>query len=216
MSNWTQSQYWQSRFEKGDTPWNLEGPSAVLFEALERARALEPAGPRQLLVPGCGLGSDVLEAARRGYQVTGLDWAQDAVGNIRALARREELEVEVFCGDFFKVPLPLFDLCAEHTFFCAIDPSKRADYVSRMAALLRPGGLLVGNFFVLSEQEVRSLPGLSMSREGRGPPFASTEAELRARFSGAFECLFLESSGRGHSERKKGMEWAGAFRRLAD
>ena len=65
-----------------------------------------------------------------------------------------------------------YDLIAEHTCFCAIDPLRRDEYVDQVAAALVPGGALVGLFYA------HGRPG--------GPPFTVDADELRARFGRRF------------------------------
>ncbi|MBI5915222.1 MAG: SAM-dependent methyltransferase, partial [Bacteroidetes bacterium] len=70
-----------------------------------------------------------------------------------------------------------FDLMLEQTFFCAIPPSLRTDYVNKAAQLLPPGKTLAGLLFA--------------SHFGKpGPPFGGTEAEYRKLFSPHF---FIEA-----------------------
>ena len=106
------------------------------------------------------------------------------------------------------------DFISEHTFFCAIDPSARPQYVERMEVWLKPGGYLLGNFFVLSERDAGSLPGLSLTSTGEGPPFATTVSELRRLFASGFEEISLRPATTSEPDRRPGMEWIGIFRRL--
>ncbi|MEZ4469768.1 MAG: methyltransferase domain-containing protein [bacterium] len=63
------------RYQRGDTPWDLGGPSPVVQRL---ARDLLTPGMR-VLVPGCGRGHDVEALARAGLQVTGLDLSPTAL-----------------------------------------------------------------------------------------------------------------------------------------
>ncbi|MDE2502225.1 MAG: thiopurine S-methyltransferase, partial [Burkholderiales bacterium] len=56
------SDFWQQRFEAGQTPWDRGGASAQLMAWLD-AGALAPC---RIAVPGCGAGWEVAELARRG------------------------------------------------------------------------------------------------------------------------------------------------------
>jgi hypothetical protein len=103
----------------------------------------------------------------------------------------------------------------EHTLFCAIDPATRPRYLEVMTGCIRPGGYLVGNFFIVSAEEATQLEGLSLAREGSGPPFAATVSELK----GLLEPNFIERTLRpGNSSapnRRPGIEWIGLFERRA-
>lgn len=48
--------------------------------------------------------------------------------------------------DFFK-HIGQYDLIIEQTFFCALDPSLRMDYINKMNSLLKDNGKLVGLLF---------------------------------------------------------------------
>jgi len=57
----------------------------------------------------------------------------------------------------------------EHTCYCAIDPSTRDRYLTAIEGALKPGGVLLGLFY-------------NHGRQG-GPPFDTTEADVKSRFS---------------------------------
>jgi len=200
-----------------DTPWELGHPSVVVLEAFdELARRGEDIVGKRILSPGCGTGSDAIALAERGARVLAVDWSPSALAEIRVRARGlspESGSVEIESGDFFSMmPRPV-DVVAEHTFFCAIDPSARGRYVDRIAAWIVSGGYLVGNFFVLSDHDASKLPDLSLTPVGEGPPFATTVTELRGLLSPAFEEIILRPAIRAEPDRRPGMEWVGIFRR---
>jgi len=215
-SGWSQADYWQQRFEHSDTPWELGHPSHAFVEALERLQALgfDPRGA-SVVISGCGRGSDALELARRRMQVTALDWSPSAIQELRTSARSQKLEsrVTAVSGDFFATRPEPRDAFAEHTFFCAIDPSRRSDYARLAAEWVRPGGWLFGNFFILDPAQASALPGLSMSDRGEGPPFASTRESLIAELSPWFDLRVLERATQPEPDRRPGMEWVGIFQR---
>jgi len=121
--------------------------------------------------------------------------------------------LEPIRGDFFSVPPVPVDIVIEHTFFCAIDPSIRSKYAETMARWLMPGGYLVGNFFVIPEEEARERPGLSLTKEGSGPPFGVTASDLEAILSPWFETRVLRQGGSSEESRRPGLEWVGVFQR---
>jgi SAM-dependent methyltransferase len=211
--------YWEQRFDSGDTPWELCAPSKVLFEALAAAYTGErPLEGVRVLLPGCGTGSDALELAKHGANILAVDWSTYACNKLQdrlaSLQPDGEMgNVAVLRGDFFKVSPESVDLVCEHTFFCALNPAARPDYVSTVAAWLKPGGYLIGNFFVLSDKEANALPELSLTKEGSGPPFATTVNEMHSLFSSHFTIVSLRPGSTGESNRRPGMEWVGIFRR---
>jgi SAM-dependent methyltransferase len=206
--DWSNPSYWQGRFEAHDTPWDLGHPSIVLLEALGEVEShgVKVEGAR-VLSPGCGRGSDALELARRGAHVTGVDWSKAAVDALRGAP------IRVLHGDMFALPPEQVDMVCEHTFFCAIDPGMRLRYVETILQWIAPRGFLIGNFFVVPQEYAQTLPGLSLTQEGKGPPFAVTEADLKQLFSPYFELKVLKPAITGESSRRAGLEWVGVFQR---
>lgn len=157
MSHPSQPQFWNERYKAGTTPWDHGGVPRSLKNYLAAHRD----GGR-VLIPGCGSGHEITAFARAGYRVTAIDFAVHAVELARANLE-PALAERVLLGDFFThdfADAP-FDVVYERTFFCAITPDLREAYVRRMAQLLRPGGLLIGLFYLGDERD--------------GPPFALNE-----------------------------------------
>ena len=75
------------------------------------------------------------------------------------------LAKRVMLGNFFTHDFGQrrFDLIYERTFLCSLPPSRWPDYVSRMAALLSPGGRLIGVF--LYGQELAPPPYPLMDKQ---------------------------------------------------
>src|SRR5262249_3572370 len=155
-------------------------------------------------VAGAGRGQDGRLLARRGYQVTGFDFAEAAVREARRLAEEEGVRVAFERRDVFSLAADYteaFDAVWEYTCFCAIDPARRGKYVDVLHDVLRPGGLLFGCFYPL--RECTAGPPFPVSREG-------IEADLAPRFD------LLESAPPAASpERRRGLEWLILARRRA-
>jgi len=164
---------WNDRYAENDTPWDKGEAHPVLHDMLTRG-----ALTGRVLVPGCGTGHDVRELAARGLEVVGLDIASLALDRARAQPAAGSESYQQ--GDLFHVPerwRGFFDGVFEHTCFCAIDPARRADYVSSVAEVLKPDGRLLAVFFV------------NPDHDGEGPPFGCTPEELDALFAGRFRLL---------------------------
>lgn len=163
---------WEDRYRTKDMPWEKGGPHPALVEFLRR----DPVRGR-VLVPGCGFGHDVRALAATADEVIGLDISPSAVRGAKAIPAVGGETYEV--GDLFALPAKMrgaFDWVFEHTCFCAIDPERRADYVSAVAGALRPDGMLLAVFYLN--------PGLDPGENG--PPFATSVAELDAFFGPHF------------------------------
>lgn len=187
-----QPAFWQGLYEQGGDRWELRGPTPTLVEYLDRA----PPPTGRVAVPGCGRGHDCRLLGRRGYRVWGFDWAPQAIAEARALASREGLDVAIEQRDVFglaEASRGFFDGVWEYTSYCAVDPSRRPEYVRMLRDILAPGGWLLACFFPI--------------REGSGgPPFPTTEAEVRRLFELSFSFLEVyvpETSAEG----RRGIEW---------
>ncbi|CAG7928885.1 unnamed protein product [Penicillium olsonii] len=135
-----------------------------------RKRALVPVRqmftfPDSMLteVQGCGKGYDVVMLALHGFDVVGLEISPTGVSVAEEYARhelqdpreynfgaawdkRETGTVKFVQGDFFKSDWEdelKYDLIYDYTFLCALHPTMRSRWASRMAHLLSTGGMLV-------------------------------------------------------------------------
>ncbi|HEY0256443.1 MAG TPA: methyltransferase domain-containing protein, partial [Candidatus Methylacidiphilales bacterium] len=121
---------WERLYEQNDTPWDKGTPAPSLIRFLEKNTI---AG--RVLVPGCGRGHEVHALAKQpGCLAVGLDLSPTAIAEAIRLTMGEDLEAssKFLEGDFFALPSSLtgaFDWLVEHTFFCAIEPQRRSDYV---------------------------------------------------------------------------------------
>lgn len=155
--------YWRERWERNNTPWDCGCAHPFLVHLAPRL----PAG--RALVPGCGSGYDVIALAkeRASRRVVGLDLSALACKRGEALRYEAGLtseQVQFVEGDFFTFDAgEPFDLVYDYTFFCALPPSMRSRWASRMASLLKPGGVLFTLMFPVRDS--------GTGAEG-GPPFS--------------------------------------------
>ncbi len=165
---------WEALYLRGFTGWELSRAAPPLASYFQRS---SPEGARALVV-GCGRGNEARLLAGLGARVTAIDIAPTAIEQAKAIASPRPIDFRVADVFALRGRPAAYDLVVEHTCFCAIDPSRRDEFVAAMADALVPGGALVGLFY-------------AHGREG-GPPFTVTPEELRARFSPAFEIEALE------------------------
>jgi SAM-dependent methyltransferase len=168
-----ESEYWESRYQSGDMPWEKGAPSPGLVDFL----ASRPGLPRgRVCVPGCGTGHDVLAWAKAGWAAVGFDLAPSAVQLANERLAAAGVGGEVCQGDFLSDRPPHgFGWLFEHTLFCAIDPRRRDDYTAAVLRWLEPGGQYLAVNYLIEDQE--------------GPPFGTTEAEVVRRFEPHFELV---------------------------
>lgn len=167
-----QPDYWEHRYQTGDTRWDKGEPAPGLVDFL----AGHPELPRgRVLVPGCGTGHDLLPWSRAGFEVTGLDFAPSAVQRARQRLLETGLPGEVIHADFLTAsPDQPFDWLFEHTLYCAIRPADRSRYLRAVLRWLRPGGFFLAIHYLIPET-------------GPEPPYGTTIQEVIDRFAPHFE-----------------------------
>lgn len=165
--------FWQARFERGETPWDRGGPGPQLAAWIAEGRFTPPC---RVLVPGCGSGHDVRALAAAGVDVTGLDYAPAAIAQARAGLQAAGLDgwATLVQADALQwSPDAPFDAVYEQTCWCALHPDLWQAYAEQLHRWLRPGGRL----HLMAMQVLR--PGAA---EGRieGPPYHTDIHALRA------------------------------------
>lgn len=163
--------FWQRRFESGQTPWDRGAPHPQLAVWLD-AGLLRP--EHQVLVPGCGSGHELLALAQAGIAAQGLDYAPAAVA--RARERLAGLTATVEQADVLHwQPRVALDRVYEQTCLCALHPDHWLSYARQLRGWLKPGGLLLALFMQLRRDS---------AAQGfiEGPPYHCDINAMRALF----------------------------------
>lgn len=126
--------------------------------------ALVPAGAR-VLDAGCGTGRVMIRLAELGYDCVGVDL--DA--SMLAVARKQAPELPWFQADLAEFEPDLLGIAADFDLVVAVGnvfplvaAGTEAAVVERLAAALRPGGLMVAGFG-LDEAHLPVPPGITLS-----------------------------------------------------
>ncbi|MGP5202575.1 methyltransferase domain-containing protein [Psychrobacter aquimaris] len=189
MENVNQAEFWQQRYEQDSIGWDMGQVSPPLKAYIDQLP--ESAKEQAILVPGAGNAYEVGYLHEQGFtNVTLVDFAP---APIAAFAERypDFPAKHLICADFFELSPEQyqFDWVLEQTFFCAINPSRRDEYVQQMAALLKPNGKLIGLLF-----------DKDFGREE--PPFGGTKAEYQQRFEQHFDIEIMAPSYNSHPARQ--------------
>jgi SAM-dependent methyltransferase len=103
------------------------------------------------LVLGCGGGRDAIALARMGFKVTAIDSLEEMLKAARENASREGVEIDLKPGDFANLSMPgaKFDYCILTDIMYSSIPSSRlrVKALSKIAAVLDEGGVLITHFF---------------------------------------------------------------------
>jgi len=160
--------YWEQRWLNGSTGWDVGAPTPPLREYIDQLTDKSI----RMLIPGCGNAYEADYLLSKGFtSVTLVDIAKPAVEKLRARYAGDD-RIRVLNEDFFRHQQS-YDLILEQTFFCALDPALRKDYVEHMRRLLHPRGTLAGVLF-------------SREFSDPGPPFGGNKEEYEKLFSPFF------------------------------
>lgn len=175
--------FWQEKFEAGQTPWDRRKVNPQLIDWLNHS--VITAGPPTpltgpVLVPGCGSGHEVIELARRGFEVIGIDYASAAIDRatrqLILLTHEQRRRVSFVQADIlgWQPPLPA-GAVYEQTCLCALHPDYWLAYAAQMMRWMQPGGLLMALFAQAPK------PG---AQDGaiQGPPYHCDIHAMRALF----------------------------------
>jgi len=208
--------FWESE-PCGSTLTQLEPGSVEYYEDIERKRyALEPFIPsfaefhrwrgKRVLEVGVGLGSDFVNFARAGAELSGVDLTEAAVTNVRRRLELEGLEADVQRADAESLPFEdgAFDLVYSWGVLQHTPDTERA--VAEVHRVTRPDGQarimlygrhswvalgLWGRHELLHGRPFTSL-GESVARHMQGPRVKSyTEDEIRALLAPHFSRVEL-------------------------
>lgn len=188
MSDVNSPEFWERIYQHGRPGWDLGEPTPVFRRLLES----DEYPPGNMIVLGAGRGYDARMFARAGFNVTAVDFADEAVEAMHELAE-PDAPVTIMEEDIFHLPHRIDHTCdyvLEYTCFCAIDPSRREEYADIVDHLVAPDGVLIALLFPVWD------------RRG-GPPFAIVPDEFE-RLMGArdFEVVHRETPDDSVSSRQ--------------
>lgn len=173
-----EKEFWENRWETGETGWDIGSISTPLKAYIDQ---LEDTAVK-ILVPGCGNAYEAEYLWENGFKNTWI--VEISKGAVDAFTNRYPAfpKAQIILGNFFDLNPEnhQFDLILEQTFFCAIHPSKRADYAAKMHQLIHPGGKLVGLLFDFPLES--------------GPPFGGNKEEYLGYFEPYFNIKTLEKA----------------------
>lgn len=170
--------FWQQRFEKGQTPWD-RGTSHPQLQVWLDAGVLQPG--QHVLVPGCGNGHELLVLSRHGLPARGLDYAPAAVQRARErleAASAGPAPVTVEQADVLTwqpAPDERPDVVYEQTCLCALHPDHWQRYAEQLADWLASGGRLLALF--MQARRDSAAQGVV-----EGPPYHCDIHAMRALF----------------------------------
>jgi len=136
--------WWSDRYKTGTIEWDAGDITTPLKEYFLQLKRKDLA----ILIPGCGNSHEAEFLLKEGFtNVTLLDISTVVCAAVeQKFSHRLNKNLRVICADFFTHE-GQYDLIIEQTFFCALDPGLRQNYVDQVFKLLKPEGKLVGVLF---------------------------------------------------------------------
>lgn len=169
-------QYWQNRYLENSTGWDLGGISTPLKSYFDQLTDRS----MKILIPGAGNAYEAEYLHQNGFtEVHVVDWAPKALENLQA--RIPDFPSEHLHNVNFFDLNDKFDLIVEQTFFCALMPYLRKDYVDKMYSLLNPQAKLMGLLFQIPLNDDR-------------PPFGGSLEEYQKLFTDKFDIKHMETA----------------------
>jgi len=162
--------YWDQEYLKDELPWDMRQASPPLKSYFDHLQD----NTLDILIPGCGNGYEAGYLLDKGFtSITLIDISRVLMDRLK---EKFGQRLTLLTGDFFDLGGE-YDLIVEQTFFCALAPSLRQNYVEKMYSLLRPGGRLAGLLFD------RDFPD--------GPPFGGSRKEYQQLLEKKFKLITL-------------------------
>ena len=191
MNEVNHSQFWEDIYLENDTGWDLKGVTPF-FDSISNELI-----QGKVCILGCGRGYDAIMFAKKGFDVTAVDFALTPISELNKLAIQKSVTITTIKDDIFslveKFP-DTFDYVIEQTCFCAIHPNRRKEYEILVRTILKLGGKLVGLWFPLDK-----------SQEEGGPPFGTTIDEVKSIFNSGWK-IEKENFPSQSVEPRKGRE----------
>ncbi|MCU0327549.1 MAG: TPMT family class I SAM-dependent methyltransferase [Chitinophagales bacterium] len=176
-------EFWEEKWLSKSTGWDIGYASPALTHFIDRLEYRQ----LKILIPGCGNAYEAEYLNQNGFtDITLIDIAPEAIKHLNHKFQNNP-NIRIIEIDFFD-HVEKYDLILEQTFFCALSPVLRSDYVFKMKELLHSSGELAGLLFN------RDFDG--------GPPFGGHIDAYRNLFSQSFDILSMEPTDFSIPERK--------------
>lgn len=176
-------EYWEHKYENNKTGWDIGYVSNPIENYLNQLKNKS----LKILIPGGGNSYEAEYLLNKGFEhIYVLDIAEQPLKNIAN--RLTHFPKNQLINENFFEHFETYDLIIEQTFFCALSPKLRQNYVDKMYNLLNKNGKLVGLLF-----------DFELTKEG--PPFGGSLDEYLQLFLPKFKIKILEKCHNSIKER---------------
>lgn len=188
-------EFWEERYQNKNTGWNIGKISTPLKNYVDSIRDKSC----NILIPGCGYGHEAVYLFNNGFKnISVIDLSPTAIKKLHQKVPNFPKQ-NLFVSNFFDHNRK-YDLIIEQTFFCAIDPKMRKNYVNHSYQLLNKNGKIAGLLF-------------NKDFGNNYPPFGGSIKEYQDLFSKKFSINYLKTA-KDSIEARKGVELFFEFQKL--
>ena len=174
INNSFNREFWEHKYENNKTGWDIGFVSTPIKKYINQLNNKE----LRILIPGGGNSYEAEYLLNKGFKnINVLDIVAQPLNNIHT--RIPEFPKNNLIHQNFFEHNNTYDLIIEQTFFCALTPELRKNYVDKMYDLLSIKGKLVGLLFDFDLTE-------------EGPPFGGNLIEYIQLFYAKFEIKVFE------------------------
>lgn len=167
--------FWENNYDIDSTGWDVGQITTPLKEYINQIEDKTI----KILIPGAGNSHEAEYLHNKGFtNVHVIDLVRQPLDNL--LKRVPNFPKNNLTQDDFFNLNQTFDLIIEQTFYCALNPTLRDDYVRKMHDILTINGKIVGLLFQFPLTK-------------KGPPFGGSKEEYINRFSSYFKFKVLEN-----------------------
>jgi SAM-dependent methyltransferase len=180
----TTKDFWNKKYRNNKTGWDIGAIATPIKEYIDQLDSKN----LTILIPGSGNSWEAEYLFQNQFMNTNvIDISKLA---IKRFTKRfpQFPSKNIFEQNFFDHTQE-YDLIVEHTFFCALTPNLRSDYVKKMHLLLKPQGKLVGLLF-----------DRPLNKDH--PPFGGSLAEYWELFEPYFQIKKMEPAKNSIPPRK--------------
>jgi cyclopropane fatty-acyl-phospholipid synthase-like methyltransferase len=171
-----QKNIFEKMYSENNMPWDSDQPEAELIRQLD----LKNLPGKTLLEIGCGTGTNTIELARRGYEITALDFVPKAVDLAREKAKKAGVNIQFQVGDVLQADLKgPYDILFDRGVYHHLRHADLNGFQSFLKRVTRPGTRWL------------SFAGNSKEKQDPGPPTVS-EDEIRSELGSLFNIIELK------------------------
>ncbi|RSK40364.1 methyltransferase domain-containing protein [Mangrovimonas spongiae] len=175
--------FWDNKYKNNETGWDLGEVSPPIKAYIDQLTNKSS----HILIPGGGNSYEAEYLHNKGFKnVYVVDLSKTALSNLKKRIPTFPSS-HLIQKDFFDLEMT-FDVILEQTFFCAINPNLREQYVTKSNELLKPKGKVVGLLF--------DVP-LNTDK----PPFGGCKKDYITYFEKYFNIVLMEEAYNSHDTR---------------